>query len=129
LKSASEINYGWNETNLRPNISFEQGVYTSQLDSIFVLDSVMNPPTQIVAYLDTINNVGVPTDTMVVWPLGYTNFIYTPQGQMIDSTLTPADGTINQSVYTYYTYSPNLIRYEMGRYITPYGNGLSLGSG
>jgi hypothetical protein len=129
LKSSAEINFGWNETNVRPNLSFEQGVYTSQLDSVFVLDSVMNPPTQIVSYLDTINNIGMPTDTMIVWPLGYTNFIYTPQGQMIDSTMTPADGTINQSVYTYYTYFPDIIRYEMGRYITPYGNGLSLGSG
>jgi hypothetical protein len=36
---------------------------------------------------------------------------------------------MSNSTFNYYSYFPQVIRYELARYITPYGNGLSLGSG
>lgn len=129
LKPASEINFGFSETSVRPNILFEKGVYVSYLDSVLVVDAVQLPPAQVISFTDTVNNVGAPVDTFYVWPTFYNQYIYDSLGNAIDSTLVPATGSFIQTHYNYYTYAPQIIRYELARYITPYGNGLSLGNG
>jgi hypothetical protein len=129
LKVATEITTNLTQTNLRPNVQFEQGIFTSSLDSILVIDSVMNAPFQIITYNDSINNLGVATDTLTVWPTYYNNYVYNSQGIATDSTFVTPDNTLNLSYYDWYKKFPQEIRYELGRYITPYGNGLNLGSG
>jgi len=129
LKAASDLVTNFTETSYRPNIIFEQGVYTSYKDSTLVIDSTMNVPMQIVMYDDSINNPGVAVDTMLVWPAYYSNYVYNAQGIAIDSTLVPTDGSLTLANYTWYRKFPQVIRYELARYITPYGNGLSLGNG
>ncbi|MGZ4078229.1 MAG: peptide-N-glycosidase F-related protein, partial [Bacteroidia bacterium] len=129
LRSAAEINTNFAQTSLRPNITFEQGVYTSHLDSTLIVDSTANAPVQIVTYTDSVANPGMPVDTLNVWPSFYNNYVYNSSGQAIDSTLVPPDSTLNEVYYNYYKKFPQIIRYELARYITPYGNGLSLGSG
>jgi hypothetical protein len=114
LIPAHEYTRGFEEKNIRPQIVFEQGVYTSHLDSVQVIDSLQNIPYVIFAFNDSIQNPGIPTDTIVGWP--------------IVAGGTP-DSTIYLSNYTWYTKFPQVIRYELARYITPYGNGLSLGTG
>jgi hypothetical protein len=114
LKPSAELTRNFNETMIRPYVTFEQGVYTSHLDSLLVPDSVLNTPYEIVVYNDSVNNPGIATDTMVGWPVSGNN---------------APDSTIHLTTYTWYTHFPQVIRYEMGRYITPYGNGLSLGTG
>ena len=129
LKKADDLIYGFNTTNLRPNVIFEQGVFTSHLDSILIIDSIANVPLQVVYYSDSINSPGLPSDTMTVWPAGYYNYQYNALGNIVDSVLVSADSTLHLTYYNYYNHFPQVIRYELARYITPYGNGLSLGNG
>lgn len=129
FKPAKELVTNFVETFSRPNIVFEQGVYTSHRDSSLVLDSVIKSPIQIVIYGDSINNPGTPTDTLTVWPSYYSSYVYNSQGVAVDSTLVIPDDTITLSYYTWYRKFPQVLRYELARYITPYGNGLSLGNG
>lgn len=129
LKSTDDIINQFTQTSERPNIVFEQGVFTSHIDSVLVVDSTLNTPIQIVTYNDSINNPGMATDTMIVWPQYYTNYLYDAQGNAIDSTLVSPDSTLTLTYYDWYKKFPQVIRYELGRYITPYGNGLNLGSG
>lgn len=114
LKPSSEITRNFNESSLRVQIGFEQGIYISYIDSVLVMDSILNTPYQILVFADSVNAPGVATDTIIGWP--------------IVSNMA-ADSTIYQSSYNYFNYFPQVIRYEMARYITPYGNGLSLGNG
>lgn len=129
LKAATDLIGNFTESTLRPNIIFEQGVFTSHLDSTLVIDSVMNSPVTIVMYNDSINNPGVAIDTLHVWPTYYNNYVYNAQGIATDSSLVTPDDTLTLAYYNWYKKFPQKIRYELARYITPYGNGLSLGNG
>ena len=54
--------------------------------------------------------------------------LYDPNGNVIDSTSNAAQSTINQVITQYYSEPFEIVdRYELGRYITPYGIGLDLG--
>ncbi|HTF05022.1 MAG TPA: peptide-N-glycosidase F-related protein [Bacteroidia bacterium] len=114
LKPSSELTMNFTETKIRPQIIFEQGVYTSYIDSVLVLDSALNIPFEIMVFNDSIVNPGIATDTITGWPVAVNGV---------------ADSTIYQSSYDYYNVFPEVIRYELARYITPYGNGLNLGTG
>ena len=129
LKAANEISTNFVQTKLRPNVVFEQGVYNSYIDSVLVIDSTMNAPIQIITYTDSLNNPAVPTDTLNVWPAYYNNYAYNAQGIAYDSTFVNPDSTMYMVYYKYYVKFPKIDRYELARYITPYGNGLSLGNG
>jgi hypothetical protein len=129
LKQATDYIYGFTPTNIRPNVIFEQGIYTSHLDSVLVPDSVINVPLQVITYTDSINNPGVPEDTFMVWPAAYYNYVYDVNGNLSDSIWVSPDSTLLLSYYDYYNYFPQVLRFELARYITPYGNGLSLGNG
>lgn len=127
-KNPAELNFYFMADSLRPNVSFVQGVFTVQSDSILVNDSVYVAPVQILTY----QNNGTPTtpvDTIWAWPLHYYNYVYDANGNAIDSTMSLAVDTLFNGTFTYYNYFPQVIRYELARYITPYGNGLSLGNG
>lgn len=114
LLNSTELTAGFTESKLRPNVIFEQGIYTSHLDSLVVIDSTLNTAIQVVLYQDSVNNPGIATDTLTVWPVAANG---------------NPDSIIYQSTYDYYHIFPEVIRYELARYITPYGNGLSLGNG
>lgn len=129
LKQSEEIINNFTQTTLRPNVQFEQGVFTSYIDSVMIVDSTINNPVQIITYNDSINNPGVATDTMLVWPTYYSNYVYNSQGVATDSTFVTPDSTITLAYYNWYKKFPQVIRYELARYITPYGNGLTLGAG
>lgn len=114
LKPSSELVKNFTEGFARPRVVFEQGVYVSHLDSVLATDSTLNTPFQIVLFNDSIWNPGVATDTIIGWPV---------------AANATADSTIYQSQYDYFHVFPEVKRFEMARYITPYGNGLSLGTG
>lgn len=113
LKPSAEI-ISFTETMVRPQIRFESGVHNSYLDSVLVLDSALNIPFTVIVYNDSTSTPGIATDTIIGWPVAVNGI---------------ADSTIYQDSYDYYNVFPEVIRYEMARYITPYGNGLSLGNG
>lgn len=114
--------------NQRPHIYFEQGVYTSHLDSILVIDSVQQPPVVLIEF----NNFSDPlyaTDTTLVWN-PYYQYSFNASGAIVDSVWVGPDQTIYLTETPYYGPSFEIInRFELGRYITPYGIGLDLGTG
>jgi hypothetical protein len=128
IKPAKEFNFGFSEIQQRPLISFSQGVFLSQVDSVFVLDSIQNPPVQVMLFNDSINFPGIATDTLLLW-YPYYQYTFDSNGQVSDSTLIGPDINLTGGSYQYYNYFPQVIRYELARYITPYGIGLSLGDG
>lgn len=112
----------------RPWTLFEQGDYVSRVDSVLVVDSVAADPVYVIQYND-FTKPGKATDTLVVWT-PYYRYTYDSKGKVIDSTLTPAGGKLFLSYHPYYGEPFEVIeRYELMRYITPYGNGLNLGDG
>ncbi|MFH0865153.1 MAG: peptide-N-glycosidase F-related protein, partial [Bacteroidota bacterium] len=129
LKGPDDYVCDFTLTTLRPNIIFEQGTFTSHTDSVFILDSTMNVPLQIITYTDSINNSGVAVDTFSVWQAAYYYYEYDVSGNITDSVFVTPDSTMILTYYDYYIKFPQVIRYELARYITPYGNGLSLGNG
>ncbi|MFN5183025.1 MAG: peptide-N-glycosidase F-related protein [Bacteroidota bacterium] len=114
LVPSFEYERNFDEVFTRPQVVFEQGVYTSHIDSIQVLDSAINIPYVVFAFNDSTNNPSIPSDTLIGWPV---------------NSVANADTIIYLNHYTWYTKFPQIIRYELARYITPYGNGLSLGTG
>lgn len=129
LKSPDDYITEFVSTQTRPDVVFEQGNFTSHIDSLFVVDSTTTTPMLVVFYSDSVNNPGHPTDTIVVWPAGYYNMVYATGGVVIDSIFVLPDTLFVNDHYDYYHFFPQIISYEMGRYITPYGIGLSLGNG
>ena len=117
------------ETNERPQVVFGQGVYTSTIDSTFLADSSETNPVSVILFDDTLNPT-TATDTMLVWNTYYNNYTYDSLGVATDSMAVAPDSTIHLLNTTYWDppYEVN-DRYELARYITPYGNGLSLGNG
>lgn len=110
----------------RPQIIFEKGVFTSHIDSTLLIDSVPSAVSQVVLYNNP-SNPTIATDTMYVWASGY-NYIFNAQGSAIDSVWRH-DSTLQLIQLPYYGTPFEIIdRYELGRYITPYGIGLSLGN-
>ncbi len=128
FREAGEI-VSYNESSLRPNITFERGVYEQYVDSVLVSDSTIIAPFQIITYNDSINNPGVPTSTLNAWPVYYNNYVYDALGNAIDSSLVSADTTLYIAFYEWYKKYPQVFRFELARYITPYGINLSLGDG
>jgi len=115
-------------TSMRPNVIFEQGIYTSHIDSILIEDSVEQAPVALILYQDA-QDPTVPTDTTYVWNSYYNNYTYDLNGAATDSSLVSPDNTIYLQQLEYYDVFEVIERYELWRYITPYGIGLDLGAG
>lgn len=112
-------------SNERPNLGFIQGTYTSYLDSVVFMDSVLNTERFILVSnlaMDVANGGydHVYVDTLYGWVQGY-SYIYDENEMIIDSVWNGAD----VEYYNYYTEENKRI----ARYITPYGNYLDLGAG
>ncbi len=117
------------ETAIRPLVTFEQGTFTSHLDSVAYVDSTVNAQIQIVVYNDSLNPL-IATDTILGWPTYANNYTYDSNGNVIDSMLVMPDDTLFLNMWPYYGEPYEIIdRYEIGRFITPYGIGLNLHDG
>ncbi|MEM6265023.1 MAG: LamG-like jellyroll fold domain-containing protein, partial [Bacteroidota bacterium] len=132
---AASLKLDWEATNIRPDVVFEQRVGTTVLDTFPALDSVPDAPVQAVLYQnpdmpqiirhDAPNQPDVPTDTLIVWRAKDVSYVLNTQGQIVDSL----PGVAPDSMLTRRTklWFSNLVRYEIARYITPYGINLDLG--
>ncbi len=116
--------------NESPTVVFEQGNYDpAAVDSVLRVDTIAKTPVMIVFYGDSIHPTS-PTDTITRYPGWYNNYVYNSQGVAVDSSLVTPDSILYRKDHHYYgppfevTY-----RYELARYITPYGNNLTLGNG
>ncbi|MCK5764915.1 MAG: T9SS type A sorting domain-containing protein [Bacteroidales bacterium] len=119
----------YEQMNVRPIIIFESGNYDPmELDSIVRVDTLPHNQVMIVLFED-FNNPTQATDTLDKWPHYYNDFVFDEGGQATDSTLVDPDHIIYKIESPYYVPYEVLDAYELGRFITPYGNGLSLGEG
>lgn len=115
-------------SNWRPNVQLVQGNYVSHLDSAIVLDSVLNAPMSVILFADT-TQPNIPTDTIYVWQTGY-SYTYDAAGNKIDSVFNARSNMLTKEEYPYFSPAFEVInRWEIARFITPYGIGLDLGDG
>ncbi|HVZ39911.1 MAG TPA: peptide-N-glycosidase F-related protein [Candidatus Kapabacteria bacterium] len=124
----AEFYLGMLPTAQRPHIIFEQGKYTSTYDTTVAVDSVQADPLQVVLYRNTQDST-LPDKVLTVWPAGYNHYAFNRQGVATDSSRVTPDSVIHQTRTPYFRKFEIVNRFELGRYITPYGNGLSLGEG
>lgn len=120
-------------TQMRPNIAFEQGTFTKEIETTIVerMDENMpvqltlfgNPHGQIIAEDDP-NHPTIPTAELVVWEADNYSYTFNENEEVVDSTFNTAENTLIRQDKDYYS---NIVRYELGRFITPYGINLDLG--
>lgn len=119
----------------RPNIIFEQGEFISDYEVVTIKDKVLRRPGALYMYNNPSNgritrdeskkHPKLVTDTLMVWEADTYSYVYDfATGDKLDSTYVAATNTIEKKIKEWY--SPT-VRYEIGRYITPYGINLSLG--
>lgn len=122
----NESQAGHTTSNVRPNVTFVQGTYTSTIESNLVLDSVMVDPIDVLQYQVDGRKFTI-VDIEDHYPVGY-SYLYDPTGAKLDSTFHGADVSIANDTISYYEAPFEIIeRYEIGRFITPYGIGFDLG--
>lgn len=115
-------------TQQRPFLIVTQNDYQSYIDSMLVIDTIENYPLQLLVYADSANPL-VATDSLIVWETYYT-YSFDNDGNVVDSTFVTPDDSIFLSIWEYYGTPFEVInRYEIGRFITPYGIGLNLNDG
>ena len=113
----------------KPFVKLQNGDYNAALlDSIVVIDTFSFAANSIIFYDPT--DPLIALDTILKWPEYYNNYVYDAGAIATDSTLVVADSILYNEEYIYYGEPFELlIPWEIGRYITPYGNNLSLGDG
>ncbi len=114
------------QDNLRPCIRFERLESNNPIQhQEFVLDSLLSSPTHLVVYNQD-DEITVADDTISVWVAGYRP-VY--EGcELVDSVNVGYDDQLIKEDYVYYG-EPFEIkdRFEIARFITPYGIGMDLG--
>lgn len=125
----SEILMNFIPSTARPNMIFEQGVFDStKLIKKWVTDSIINRRLMVVLFDDK-KNPALATDTIFPWE-SYFKYHFDTSGNKTDSLLVEPDSVLHKIVRKYYGAPFEVVNnYEIGRYITPYGNGLDLGNG
>ena len=121
-----EIYLGFQQNNLRPDIIFEriESSGTEILEET-MLDSVTTAPVQVVLF-DNPDDPTLPTDTITRWLAGYRPVF--DNWQKVDSIWIEPGEIMRKQMIPYYGEPFEILEeYEIGRYITPYGIGLSLG--
>ena len=119
------------KSHLRPQIMLASGSFAlSTIDSVFVVDSIPNQEVMVILYNDTVHpNTNKPTDTLLKY-MTYYRYMYNAQGIAYDSVLVAPDTVLVNASHAYWDKPYEIVnRWELGRFITPYGNGLDLGSG
>ncbi len=113
-------------SNMLADIVFGHGDYISHIDTIISTDTTFVTPMSIVEF-SIGNHEIVPVDTL--WHnLASWQYIYNPLNQIIDSIFFASTEALYNHTLVYYEEPFEIIdRYEIGRFITPYGIGLTLG--
>lgn len=112
----------------RPQISFYQGDYVTS--TVTSTSAYTLSPTPVVVEEYTIANYNPVLINSSSYYNSAWSYTYDPSGVAIDSTVVNADfQLINDSLWYYQAPVERLIRYELGRYITPYGIQLDMGEG
>ena len=124
-RAVDDMDFRVESLSIRPNITFVQGDQTLMQDS--TLASIPRPGSLLSIVEHAVQgNAVVPTDTIFGF-LGEWNYTYAPDLSIVDSVYTT--GTIHYNDTLNYFGEPFevLNKFEIGRFITPYGINLSLG--
>lgn len=134
VRSSDELVLDESIVNERPQVTFDQGVFTTVVTDQIVLDSIPNHAAQLVLFDnpsgpyiirdDDPMQPNSPTDTILVWPANAYSYVLDEAGMVIDSIYVTADQVRYRDDHQYFS---NIVEYEMLRFITPYGIGLNLG--
>lgn len=111
----------------QPVVIFEN-LQSSQQDNLEsdVFYATQNAPTEFILFNDE-NNPTVESDTIMYWIAGY-SYTYNPDGSIYDSTYYAADDHLVKEQMPYYGEPFEILdKWEIGRFITPYGINLDLG--
>jgi len=122
-----ELQTDFDTTSLRPRLIFENLV-TSDLhqEIVSVIDSIANPPVEYILFNNPANPL-ISTDTVKRYQAGYT-WVY-DNWQKVDSVWNTPDDVLKLEMRPYYDKPYEIIDdYEIGRFITPYGINLDLGT-
>ena len=112
------------QSSIRPNIVFKQGNFFIDDKVVTVLDSTINPANRVISYGVSGSDL-VILDTSYYFSAGY-QYVTNEENEIIDSIFISPEGSIDISQLTYY--SKSAAKYEILSLVTPYGNGLNLGS-
>lgn len=124
-RSPEDLGRDLNLANLRPIAAFHQGDYESHLDTFFREDTLWHAPLYVSEY--EYARPPVLKDILIGWP-DAPGFRYDWQGAVVETLDGMPDGQWIQETIDYYGDPFEIVdRWEIGRYITPYGIGLSLG--
>ena len=118
-------------STLKPNVKFIYNTSGYTIATEVVVDSFPKEQVQIDKYVQPVaDEKPVLDETIYVYPTYYNNYVYDANGIATDSTEVIADETLILEMFGYNTTAPEdeiVIAWEIGRFITPYGNGLDLG--
>lgn len=119
--------YSGTVSQVRPNLTFVQGTFTLQADSVLAVDSVLADGADIFEYAAANRSFHVVNTIYAYLPGNATT--YAPDGSVLGTVMHNADVNLaNDSVSGYFPPFEVVNAMEMGRFITPYGIGLSLGA-
>lgn len=123
---ALELWNGFKYGTERPVITFQQGQHKENIVSISYFDTTILAQKSVVLY-ENFSTPNIPTDTLYGWEAGY-SYTYDEFNNPIDSVFSPASRTFIKTETPYFSTPFEVInRYELARYITPYGINLDLG--
>lgn len=108
-----------------PNIDFFQGNYYTTTDTIYYNDTIPSPAVSLLYY--EVSDLGfICVDTIYKNESGYC-YVY-KSDEIVDSIYFDTDETIYNNLIGYYDTPFEIIdKYEIGRFITPYGINFDLG--
>jgi hypothetical protein len=119
----NDIFKNFTTSTIRPNITFVQGSYTTTLNTINVLDSVLNNPNMITQYQIVGSDLEI-VDTNLYYQAG-NMYVYDETNTIVDTFFVIAEDTINIVSLQYYNKYPSV--FELMSFVTPYGLYLDLG--
>ena len=125
-RNSVDLNFNSNSLSEQPNIIFVNGTYKTRLDSTLLSDRVKDPPISIAIY-EIQGHKPVIKEVFYGWRSGY-EYTYGPDGSVVDSSAVPAETVMQNRTLEYYDEPEEIIeKFEIGRFITPYGINLDLG--
>ena len=109
----------------RPDITFVQGMYQTQLDSTIATQARVKSMLSLERF-QVVDHEAIPTDTLFGWSAGDL-LTFDPDGNSSITGSSTGTPYLNNPI-NYYSEPFELIeKYEIGRFITPYGIQLDLG--
>lgn len=127
LSSPYDLHRNPVDPGTRPVVTFVQGDHEIALDSAITAYPTMEPLPLLTREIFAVQgNTTVPVDTVFAYSAGW-RYTFDPEGVAIDSVHTGGALHYNDTLDYYGVPFEVVNNFEIGRYITPYGIGLSLG--